>query len=201
MSNYQKTNPTKGTKTTSSSTSPKLEHSGPVLSDSLAASSLRSNGSFSKGNPAGILSAMSANTTLNRGDDTIGVRRVHPGEDGGGHVGVARIDTKEEEKYETEGTGKGFVNPHYGQNWDGEDVDWDEVAGRKKKEKKEDEGGFGEGVNVVDKQPEIGSDEDPGRYAEKKFLERNAREPGVPEGGSGEGRGENPYDVLKDKSL
>ncbi|KAF3173439.1 hypothetical protein TWF788_009184 [Orbilia oligospora] len=198
MSKYQKTNPTRGTKTTTSSTSPKLEHSGPVLSDSLAASSLRSNsGTFSKGNPTGILSAMSTNTTLNRGDDTIGVRRVHESEDGGGHVGVVRVD--EEEKYETEGSGKGFVNPHYGQNWDGEDVDWDEVAGRKKKTEKKDE--FGEGVNVVDKQPEIGSEEDPGRYAEREFVKRNAREAGVPGGGSGEGRGGNPYEVLKDKSL
>ncbi|KAK6339172.1 hypothetical protein TWF718_008595 [Orbilia javanica] len=143
---------------------------------------------------------MSTDPFLNRGEDAIGVRRVDPSEDGGGHVGVARIidEGSKKEDYETEDTGKGFMNPHYGQNWDGEDVDWDEVAGRKKEKKEE---GFGEGVNIVDKQPEIGSDEDPGRYAEKKFLERNARMAGVPGGGSGEGKGGNVYDVLKDKSV
>ncbi|KAK6502779.1 hypothetical protein TWF481_007826 [Arthrobotrys musiformis] len=193
MSTYQKTNPTKGTKVTQKS-SPKLEHSGPVLSDSLAAESIRSHGSFSSGNPTGILSVMSSNTTITHGDDTIGVRRVHESEDGGGHVGVARIVDDNEEKYETGGTGKGFVNPHYGQNWDGEEVDWDEVAGRKKPQKDE-------GVSVVDKQPEIGSDEDPGRYAEKRFVERNiVRDSAASTGGRGEGDRENPYEVLKDRS-
>ncbi|KAK6332653.1 hypothetical protein TWF730_004313 [Orbilia blumenaviensis] len=186
MSSYQKTNPTKGTKTSANrSTSPKLEHSGAVLQDSLAADSLRSNGSFSKGNPTGILSVMAENTTLNRGDDTIGFRRVHESEDGGGHVGVVRaVDRDEGEKYETGGSGK--MNKS----------DYDGSEDNKDRDK-----GFGDQANIVDKQPEIGSDEDPGRYAEKKFLEKNARQAGVPGGGSGEGRGGNMYEVLKDKSL
>ncbi|KAK6513512.1 hypothetical protein TWF281_005135 [Arthrobotrys megalospora] len=200
MSEYQKTNPTHGTKTTTSASysDPKREYSGAVTKDSLAAESLRSGGSFSKGNPTGIMDVAGDKSTLNRGDDTIGVRRVHESEDGGGHVGVARIDDNEE--YETPGGEKKFMNPHYGQNWDGEDIESgpQRSKGAWKKAAKDEE--FG-GVNVVDKQPEIGSEEDPGRYAEKKFLERNAMQAGVPGGGTGEGRGGNPYGVLADKDM
>ncbi|KAF8545267.1 hypothetical protein BDD12DRAFT_871556 [Trichophaea hybrida] len=66
MSAYQKPNPTKGTKV--SSTSPfdiKPENPGPIAKDSLAADSLRSEGSFASGpNAAGISDATGASGTF-----------------------------------------------------------------------------------------------------------------------------------------
>lgn len=142
---------------------------------------------------------MADNTTLNRGDDTIGVRRVHESEDGGGHVGVVRVEDDEQQRYETQGTGKKLANPQSGQNRDGENVDYGSQKKTAGKDKSKDDD-FG-GVNIVDKQPEIGSDEDPGRYAEEKFTQRQAMQAGVPGGGFGKAEDENMYDVLGDKKI
>jgi len=54
MSQYQNTAPSHGQKVSDPTAPRKAEHSGLVANDSLAADSLRSGGSFSKGNPTGI---------------------------------------------------------------------------------------------------------------------------------------------------
>lgn len=61
------TNPTHGQKVTTDPAGrhdPKLENSGPVASDSLAADSLRSGGAFSAGNPTGISGARGSSGTF-----------------------------------------------------------------------------------------------------------------------------------------
>ncbi|KAF3931977.1 hypothetical protein ABW20_dc0102507 [Dactylellina cionopaga] len=195
MSQYQHINPTHGAKNTSdprAQTDPKREFSGPVLKDSLAAESLESGGSFSKGNPTGILGVTAANSTLRHGDDTEGFRRVHDSED------VSASGS--EERYQTMGTGK--MAGTRGQstattaNTDNDKQSWEgESTTRSMGSGKDDE--FG-GVNVVDRQPEIGSEEDPGRYAEKRFAERNTARDGAASGFGmgGQVRQENPFDAL-----
>ncbi|EWC43713.1 hypothetical protein DRE_07465 [Drechslerella stenobrocha 248] len=172
MSQYQHTNPTHGTKNTTDPAAqkdPKKEYSGTVLSDSLAAESLRGGGGFSKGNPTGISDVTAASATTSRGDDTEGFRQVHgpvpfgresDGEDGG------------ESKKEQKNTKKKLQG---GENVSRK-VDAGHKAEARKEARKDKEGddGFG-GVNTVNTQPEIGSEEDPGRYAEQKFADRNVR--------------------------
>ncbi|KAF3940346.1 hypothetical protein ABW19_dt0201879 [Dactylella cylindrospora] len=198
MSQYQHINPSHGTKNTTdpaAQNDPKREFSGTVLKDSLAAESIRSGGSFSKGNPTGIYDTTAASTTLNRGDDTEGFRKVHDSEDVSSGFG------KQDEgqvRYETLGTGRirnremqaGSDDSYeYGQSG--------EKDGRSMRSENRDSE-FG-GTNYVRGQPEIGSDEDPGRFAEKKFVSRNARlggTGGMP-GWTGDGSRENPYDILE----
>ncbi|EPS44847.1 hypothetical protein H072_1175 [Dactylellina haptotyla CBS 200.50] len=166
MSQYQHINPTHGQKNTtdpSTKTDFKREFSGAVLKDSLAAESLQSGGSFSKGNPTGILDATAASTTLNRGDDTEGFRIVHMPE---GTSGFG-FDSGKDDGYKSSTTAAS-------QSSDG----GFESNTAMKSQKDESFGG----ASIVDKQPEVGSDEDPGRFAEARFVQGNTARDGAARG-------------------
>jgi len=98
MSSTQKTNPSQGTKFTSDPASKHAsnpENAGPITKDSLAAESLRSDGSFASGNPAGISSVGSENNTFNIKSDN--ARILHGGKEetrDEGMIGRADKDVK-----------------------------------------------------------------------------------------------------------
>jgi len=199
MSQYQHTNPTHGAKNTSDPAArndPKKEFSGTVLKDSLAAESIESGGSFSRGNPTGIHGATAASSTLNRGDDTEGFRRVHDSEDpSSGYTGK---DDDNEAGSQTQRSGKSAgMQMQSNSDWVQPDGNYNSSRTQKSERSRGEDMEFG-GVNYVDRQPEIGSKEDPGRLAEKKFADMNARRDlnGGFTGEMGGDNRENPFDPL-----
>ncbi|KAK6530086.1 hypothetical protein TWF694_003458 [Orbilia ellipsospora] len=59
------------------------------------------------------------------------------------------------------------------------------------------------GEHIMDKNVEIGSEEDPGRYAEQKFVEKNTRRPSIagtfkrPDVSKSGGENENKFEPLQ----
>jgi len=189
-------NPTHGQKV--HSTKPgdeKHEASGTVISDSLAAESLRSGGDFSANNPTGISGTNANSSTLAQGADTIGVRVLAP------TTAAAADDAREAEQTFAEDTGnvgsKGFKTT-------GSSVGVTAGKGAQEAKRKTDgstdsrKGEFDteDGPQEVKDLGEIGSEQDPGRLAEAEMVKKSATIGGVRSAGENTGDNENPYEAL-----
>ncbi|KAH7356885.1 hypothetical protein BKA65DRAFT_474678 [Rhexocercosporidium sp. MPI-PUGE-AT-0058] len=209
-------NPTHGTKVTDPNAPQIHEGAGAVASDSLAAESTRKGGDFSEnrnGEPAGVAGA---NSTF-ANENTSGARRLDPALDA--EARLAKEDWAEEKKLGASSSSSSYPDSVGGQSGSSGTGTKTETGGSSTgnaetapsyvisqfldtggpKGRNLHEGGFeSRDANNASFNSEIGSKNDPGRLAERKFQTQNAvvdLEAGVPtQKGDLEG---NTYDTLK----
>ncbi|RPA71916.1 hypothetical protein BJ508DRAFT_335565 [Ascobolus immersus RN42] len=195
MSSFNKSNPTHGQAVRPDPHDRKLENSGPVAKDSLAAESLRSGGSFSKGNPTGISDVKGSQGTFaghTLHDDIADIHRGKKPE-------RMDIDGEESRKHHLHNSSTGISGVKQTRG-SGESLSHEknsEVAGPYSKPTPGSHGP--EYVNILPTvgHTDIGTEKDAGRLALRAMEARNALPPGNNGTDHGmSGSGVNPYEAL-----